>query len=313
MTKPRLILDCDPGIDDSISLMTALASPEDVEVLAITTVGGNVGINRTTSNACAIRSFSGRDDVSVYAGAAQPMARPTVEAGHVHGPNGLGPDTQIEPGRAAEPQQALDFLIETLRAAPDNSITLVPTGPLTNLAQLFEQAPDCRSAIERIVLMGGAYREGGNITASAEFNIYADPEAAQAVMECGRPIVMIGLDATYQFRMTAERMARLKAMPGQAGALAHTMLTHINAIYGELYGAEGAALHDPCTMGYILRPELFETISCRVDVETRSDLTRGHTAVDWHHRTDRPDNVEWVTRIDAEGLFELICERLERI
>lgn len=313
MNQTRVILDCDPGIDDAISILTALASPDELEVLAITTSAGNVGLDQTTRNACALRSLAGRNDVPVYAGADRPLVRALQEARHVHGATGLGPDTQIPEGAPADDLPAVEYLVRTLCDAAPSSITLVPTGPLTNIAAALQRAPDIAQAIDQIVLMGGAYREGGNITASAEFNIFTDPDAARVVLECGRPVTMIGLDATYQFRITPDRMAALKAMDHPVTDLFHRMMTHINAVYGELYGAEGAALHDPCTTCFLLAPDLFQTVDARIDVETDSDLTRGHTAVDMHDRTDKPANARWVTQLDGDGLFDLITERLRRL
>ncbi|WP_192900985.1 nucleoside hydrolase [Marinicauda algicola] len=313
MDKHRVIFDCDPGVDDAISLLTAMASPEAIEILAITTVGGNVPLETVTRNACALRSFAGRRDVRVFAGCPRPLVKPPVFADHVHGEAGLGAGTLAPCDLPAETRHGVDVIIETLRGAPDASVTLVPTGPLTNIAVALVKEPNIARAVREIVLMGGAHREGGNITASAEFNMSVDPHAAHVVFESGCPIVAVGLDATYQMRMTPARMERLAAMGSAAGHFVHAMLEHVNAIYADLYGAQGCALHDPCTVGYLLAPRLFETLPCRIDVETASPLTAGHTAVDFHARTGRPENARWVTRLDADALFALILERLARL
>lgn len=313
MTRHRVILDCDPGVDDAISLLVAMASPDELDILAITTVAGNVPLDVITRNALSLTELAGRPEIAVHAGAAGPLVKPPVFADHVHGEHGLGPAALGKARHPAREAHAVDFLVETLRAAPDASITLVPTGPLTNIAAALTRAPDIARAIREIVLMGGAYREGGNITPSAEFNMSVDPHAASIVFACARPITVFGLDATYQLRMNPERMARLKAVDSEVGGLAHSMLCHVNDAYAGLYGAEGCALHDPCTVGFLLAPELFETRSCHIEVETESVLTSGHTAVDFYKRTDRPDNARWVTRLDADALFDLLCERLARL
>lgn len=313
MDKHRVILDCDPGVDDAISLLVAMASPEALEILGITTVGGNVPLDVVTGNACAVRSFAGRKDIPVLAGCPRPLVRPQVLADHVHGESGLGTGVLARCDLPPEPRHGVDFIIETLRQADDASITLVPTGPLTNLAVALVKDPAIARAIREIVLMGGAHREGGNITASAEFNMSVDPHAAHVVFECGRPIVALGLDATYQLRMTPARMARIKALNSEAGDFVHDMLEHVNASYAGLYGADGCALHDPCTVGYLLAPDLFETRACRIDVETASPLTAGHTAVDFYNASGRPQNARWVTGLDGDGLFDLILERLSRL
>lgn len=313
MNKHRVILDCDPGVDDAISLLVALAAPEALEILGITTVGGNVPLDVVTSNACAVRSFAGRKEIPVFAGCPRPLVKPQVFADHVHGQSGLGTGVLAECGLPQDPRHGVDFIIETLRGAPDASITLVPTGPLTNIAVALVKEPGIARAIREIVLMGGACREGGNITASAEFNMSVDPHAAHVVFECGRPIVAVGLDATYQLRMTPARMARIKALKSETSDFVHDMLEHVNDSYAGLYGVEGCALHDPCTVGYLLAPDLFETRACRIDVETASPLTSGHTAVDFHNMSGRPQNARWVTRIDDEALFDLIIERLTRL
>lgn len=313
MTSHSVILDCDPGVDDAISLLVAMAAPEALDIRAITTVGGNVRLDVVTHNACALRSFAGRRDIPVFAGCPRPLVKAPVFADHVHGKSGLGAGELAACDLPRETRHGVDVIIETLREAAEASVTLVPTGPLTNLAVALVKEPGIARAIRQIVLMGGASREGGNITASAEFNMSVDPHAAHVVFECGRPIVAIGLDASYQLRMTPPRMARLRAMGSAAGHLAHSMLEHVNRSYDELYGAVGCALHDPCTVAYLLAPELFETRPCRIDVETGSALTAGHTAVDLYRRTGRPDNALWVTGLDGDAVFELLAERLARL
>ncbi len=311
MTR-KIIFDCDPGVDDCIALMAALASPEDFDVLGICTVAGNVPLEVCTRNALKLTALAGRDDVPVYAGCPRPMVEQPVAAAHIHGETGLGAARLPEPTHAASTQHAVDFLVETLRHAEPRSITLAPTGPLTNIAVALVKAPDIAESIQDIVLMGGARSEGGNITASAEFNMYADPHAARVVFQSGLPITAIGLDTTLQLRCTPSRHEALESMGNEAGAVAAQMIGHVNAIYGEIYGAEGAALHDPCVVLYLLKPDLFETRRAYIEVETRAGLTRGHTSVDIYIADDET-NADWAMGIDAEAAFALLHERISRL
>jgi purine nucleosidase len=302
-----LILDCDPGVDDAVALMLAFKSLEQLDLLGVTTVAGNVGIDNTTRNACLLRQVAGREDVPVYRGLDRPMVRAAVLADDFHGENGLGDYPVFAPDKLEEAQGAIDFIIETLRARPSGSVTLAVTGPLTNIATAFEQAPDTKARVGQIVLMGGARLEGGNITASAEYNIYADPDAASVVFASGCPLVVLGLDATHQVRGTPERIARIHALDNPVAALSADTLVFSNTLPGNMEGATGAPLHDPCVIAYLLKPELFTLRPCSIRVETTSDLTRGHTAVEF--RSDYwgvPYNAQWVTRIDADGVFALL-------
>jgi purine nucleosidase len=308
----KVIFDCDPGVDDCIALMAALASPEDFEVLGISTVAGNVPLEVCTRNALALTALVGRDDVGVYAGCPRPMVEKAVAAAHIHGETGLGAARLPEPSHAASDVHAVDFIIDALRAADAGSVTLAPTGPLTNIAVALVKAPDIARGIKEIVLMGGARSEGGNITASAEFNMYADPHAARVVFQSGLPITAIGLDTTLQLRCTPGRHTALETMGNEAGAIAAQMIGHVNQIYGEIYGAEGAALHDPCVVAYLIAPELFETKPAFVEVETRAGLTRGHTSVDVYAKPEDA-NARWATKVDAEAVFALLYERIARL
>ncbi len=308
----KVIFDCDPGVDDCIALMAALASPEDFDVLGICTVAGNVPLEVCTRNALALTTLAKRKDVSVYAGCPRPMVEQPVAAAHIHGETGLGAARLPDPLHAASPTHAVDFLIETLRAADPGSITLAPTGPLTNLAVALVKAPEIAEGIREIVLMGGARSEGGNITASAEFNMYADPHAARVVFQSGLKITAVGLDTTLQLRCTPGRHRALETMGNEAGRVAAQMIGHVNTIYGEIYGAEGAALHDPCVVLYLLKPDLFETRRAYIEVETRAGLTRGHTSVDVY--ADAADtNADWVMSVDAEAAFALLHDRISRL
>ena len=293
-------------------LLLALASPDELDILGITTVAGNVPLALTQRNARLICDIAGRSDVKVYAGCPRPMVRDLVTAENVHGKTGIDGVKIVEPKLALESQHAVDFIVDRLRIAADNSITLVPTGPLTNIAMAIVKAPDILSKIERIVLMGGAMREGGNHTPAAEFNIIVDPHAAHVVFQCGRPIVAMGLDVTHQVITSKERVTRIRALGNPVADAAANMLDFFSRFDSEKYGADGSPLHDPCTVAWLLRPKLFAGKSCNIAVEIQSELTMGATAIDFWNVTDRPHNAEWIYQVDAEAFYDLLNERLAR-
>ena len=307
----KLIIDCDPGQDDAVALLLAFASPEELEVLGVTTVGGNVPLELTQRNARMVCDIAG-GGVPVYAGCDKPMARPLRTAEYIHGKTGIDGIDVFEPKTPLQPGHAVDFIIETLRQGEDASITLVPTGPLTNIGAAIDREPAILDKVEQIVLMGGAMREGGNRTPSAEFNILVDPEAADIVLRCGRPITQMGLDVTHQVLSTRERVERIRELGNPAAEATAGMLSFFERFDMEKYASKGAPLHDPCTVAYLLRPELFAGKVCNVAVETQSELTLGHTAVDFWHVTDRPRNVNWIHSVDADGFYALLTERLGR-
>jgi purine nucleosidase len=308
----KIIIDCDPGQDDAVALLLAFASPEEVEVAGITTVGGNVPLSLTQRNARMMCDLAGRRDVPVYAGCDRPMRRPLMTAEAIHGETGINGIDVFEPETPLATGHAVDFIVETLGNAADASVTLVPTGPLTNIATAIEREPAILRGIDRIVLMGGAMREGGNRTPSAEFNILVDPHAADRVLRCGRPITQMGLDVTHQVLSTRDRVARIRALGNPVAAATAGMLSFFDRFDTKKYKSQGAPLHDPCTVAWLIRPDLFEGKDCNVSVETESELTMGHTAVDFWHVTDRPVNVHWVHSVDADGFYELLVERLAR-
>lgn len=312
MTARKIIIDCDPGQDDAVALLLAMASPDELDILGITTVAGNVSLNLTQRNARMMCDIAGRSDVAVYSGCDRPMVRESISAEHVHGETGINGIDVFEPETPLQKQHAVEFIVETLLAADSNSITLVPIGPLSNIATAFQRDPAVVDRVREIVLMGGAMREGGNYTPSAEFNIIADPQAADIVVSCGRPITAFGLDVTHQVLSTRERVIRIKALKNPAADAAEGMLSFFDRYDSEKYDSEGAPLHDPCTVAYLLQRDLFESRLCNVSIETESELTIGHTAVDFWHVTDRPRNVHWVHKADADGFYQLLIERLSR-
>jgi purine nucleosidase len=308
-----ILLDCDPGQDDAVAILLALASTSELQVLGITTVAGNVPLEKTQRNARLMCDLAGRRDVPVFAGCSRPMLRPLYTAEYFHGREGIDGAEIREPSTPLESQHGVDFIVDTLRRAEDDSVTLVPVGPLTNVATAFVKAPELLPKVREIVLMGGAMREGGNTTPSAEFNIYVDPHAAHVVFECGRPIAVMGLDVTHQVLATPPRVSRIRALGTRVGENVSGMLQYFNRFDSEKYGSEGAPLHDPCTIAYLLKPELFRGKHVRIDVETGSELTMGATAVDFWRVTGKPPNALWMHGVDADGFFDLLTERLGRL
>ena len=309
MTR-KIIIDCDPGQDDAVALLLAFAYPAELELLGITTVGGNVPLALTHRNARMMCDIAGKKDVPVYAGCAEPMRRPLQTAEAIHGQTGINGIDVFEPETPLQSEHAVDFIIRTLLAADNASITLVPTGPLTNIATAIEREPAILPKIERVVLMGGAMREGGNRTPSAEFNILVDPEAADVVLRCGRSITQLGLDVTHQVLSTRDRVERIQALGNSVADATAGMLSFFDRFDTKKYKSKGAPLHDPCTVAWLLRPDLFAGKDCNISVETQSELTLGHTAVDFWHVTDRPVNAHWVYGVDADGFYDLLIESL---
>ena len=308
----KVVIDTDPGQDDAVAILLALASPE-IEVLAITAVAGNVPLALTTRNALAVCELAGRADVPVHAGADAPLRRPLVTAEHVHGRTGLDGADLPEPATPPRDGHAADAIVETLRREPSGSVTLCALGPLTNLALAFRRAPDIVPRVAEIVLMGGAYFEVGNITPAAEFNVFVDPDAAAAVFACGRPITVLPLDATHKVLTTPERLDRLHAIGNRAGEVVAAWCGFFERFDREKYGAEGAPLHDPCVIARLLAPELFSGRHVNVEIETASELTRGMTVADWWGVTDRAPNATFLGGADAEGFWDLLIERLARL
>ena len=292
-------------------LLLALACPDEFDILGITTVAGNVPLDLTQRNARIMCELAGRTDVPVFAGCDKPMRHELITAENVHGKTGIDGVDIYEPTMPLQNQHAVEFIIESLLGADDNSITLVPTGPLTNIGQAISQQPDILSKIRDIVLMGGAMREAGNTTPSAEFNILEDPDAAQIVMHCDRPLTIVPLDVTHQALVSRKRIEQIRALNSPVGTAVVGMMEFFNRFDSEKYGSDGAPLHDPCTIAYLLKPELFKGKMCNVEVETGSRLTRGHTAVDFWGVTDRVRNANWLYKVDADGFFALLIERLK--
>ena len=309
MTR-KIIIDCDPGQDDAVALFLTFASEDELDLLGITTVAGNVPLELTHRNARLICDIAGRRNVPVFAGCADPMLRPLRTAEMVHGETGINGIDVFEPETPLQSEHAVDFIVRTLLAEEDAAVTLVPLGPLTNIGTAIDREPAILPKIDQIVLMGGAMREGGNRTPSAEFNMLVDPDAADIVLRCGRPITQMGLDVTHQVLSTRDRVERIKALDNPVADATAGMLSFFDRFDTKKYTSKGAPLHDPCTIMWLLKPELFEGKDCNVSVETQSELTLGHTAVDFWHVTDRPINVHWVYAVNADAFYDVLTQKL---
>lgn len=309
MTR-KIIIDTDPGQDDAVAILLALASPE-LHLLGITCVAGNVPLALTSVNARKVCELANATAVPVFAGCDRPMAHDLVTAEHVHGQTGLDGPPLPDPMMPLQDMHAVDFLISALRS--HEGVTLCPLGPLTNIATALQRAPDIAANIGRIVLMGGAYFEVGNITPAAEFNIYVDPEAADIVFKSGIPITVLPLDVTHKALVTAARNQAFRDLGTKVGAQVAGWTEFFERFDREKYGSEGAPLHDPTVIAWLLWPELFTGREVNVEIETQSPLTRGMTVADWWGVTDRAPNALFIGDIDADAFFERMTERLGRL
>ncbi|RDI75114.1 Inosine-uridine nucleoside N-ribohydrolase [Gaiella occulta] len=305
--RTPIILDCDPGHDDAIALLLALASPE-LDLLGVTTVHGNQTLEKTTANALRVLDLAGREDVPVAAGADRPLVRELTVAAHVHGDSGLDGPSLPPPGRGPAAGHAVDFMARRIAESPA-PVTLVPTGPLTNVALLLERTGGAN--IERIVLMGGAVAEG-NMTPAAEFNIWADPEAADRVFHAGLDVTMVGLDVTHRAVTTPALQERLRAT-GTIGAFVADLVDFFAVYHRETYGWDGAPIHDAVAVACVLQPSLVTTVERNVEIELDSDLCRGRTVVDLWNRSGRAPNAHVGVDLDSDGFFDLLVERIARL
>jgi inosine-uridine nucleoside N-ribohydrolase len=301
-----ILIDCDPGHDDAIALLLALASPE-VELLGVTTVAGNQTVEKTTANALRVLELLGREDVEVARGAGRPLVREPFVAAYVHGETGLdGPDLPGARGSAVA-RAADDFLAERILAS-ERPVTLVPTGPLTNVALLLARRLDAAERLERIVLMGGAIAEG-NVTPAAEFNVWADPEAAHRVFESGLDVTMVGLDVTHK-ALVAQRHKEELRRAGRVGRVVAELLDFYDRFHRDVYGFDGSPIHDAVAVAHVLRPDLLELAHRHVAIETQSELCRGRTVVDLWRRTRNAPNAHVAVGIDSEAFVALLLERI---
>ena len=313
MAPRKIIIDTDPGQDDAVAILLALASPDEIDVLGVTAVAGNVPLPLTQKNARIVCELAGKPDTLVFAGCDAPLVRKLVTAEHVHGKTGLDGPQMADPAMPLQDQHAVEYIIETLRAHDAGTITLCPLGPLTNIATAFKNAPGIIEKVQEIVLMGGAYFQVGNITPAAEFNIYVDPEAAKIVFDSGVPIVVMPLDVTHKALTTRSRVDAFRAMGTKVGDKVAAWTDFFERFDKEKYGSEGAPLHDPCVIAYLIQPDLFTGRHVNVEIETVSELTLGMTVADWWRVTDRAPNAMFMGDLDSDGFFALLADRLARL
>lgn len=306
----RIILDTDPGIDDALAFFLALASPE-VQLEAVTTVSGNVPVELTTRNALTLLTLAGRTDILVARGCSVPLVREPIDAAHVHGDNGLGgvwlPPPQMQPVT----QHAVDLIINKVMQAP-GEITLVPIGPLTNIALAVRQEPRIAQQVREVILMGGALRVPGNVTPTAEFNIFSDPHAAHIVLHAGWPLRMVSLDATKQAVMQREQIDRLAAKGGRVPQAIQQMMTHYFDIFGPQYETTDFHMHDPLCLAAAFQPDLITWEPAYVDVELTGTLTLGETVGYFNHPAAPTPNLLASTGVDNERFIALYIERISK-
>ena len=308
----KIIIDTDPGQDDALAILLAFGSPE-LEVLGITAVAGNVPLKLTQLNARKICELANRPQTKVYAGAIRPLVRQLVTAEEVHGKTGLnGPDLP-EPKMQLQKGHAVDFIIDTLMREEKGTVTLCALGPLTNIALALIREPKVGPRIKELVLMGGGFFEGGNVTPTAEFNIYVDPQAADVVFKAGIPTVIMPLDVTHKALTTRKRIQAIRALDTKVSKAVVDLLEYFERFDEQKYGTDGGPLHDPCVIAYLLKPDLFQGRQCNVSVEMASELTMGMTVFDWWGVTKRPKNAMVMRDIDSDGFFALLTERLGRL
>ncbi len=311
MAGHRIILDCDPGQDDAIAILLALGSPEEIELLAVTAVAGNVPLGLTEVNARKTLELAGRTEVPVWKGCHRPLVETLETAEYVHGETGLNGVELPEPAMALQPGHAVDALIDMVMAAEPRTITLCPTGPLTNIAMAILKEPGFAARVKEIVLMGGAIGLG-NVTPAAEFNIYVDPHAARVVFESGIAITMLGLDVTHQALVNRDRLEAIRALGTPVGLAAAGLVDFFNRFDSQRYAVDGAPLHDPCVVAWLIDPTLFQGKPCKVTIETEGG-SKGRTNVEWFPREKHAPNALVINALDAERFFALLTERLGRL
>ena len=309
----QIIIDTDPGQDDAVAILLALASPDCINVLGITAVAGNVPLDLTVKNARIICELAKKTSMPIYSGCSKPLKRALVTAEHVHGKTGLDGITLPEPSMPIQELHAVDFIIDTIKNNPSDSITLCALGPLTNVAMALLKEPNIAKRVKQIILMGGAYFEVGNITPAAEFNIFVDPEAAKIVFNSGVKITVLPLDVTHKALISEERITAFKEINSPVGDAVAKWTNFFERFDKEKYGSKGAPLHDPCVIAYLIEPNIFDGRYVNVEIETGSELTRGMTVADWGKVTDREPNAMFIGGLNADRFFNLLVERLSKL
>ncbi|TDR45445.1 purine nucleosidase [Pseudomonas brenneri] len=311
--KIDLIIDTDPGADDVVALLFAMASPQELNIRALTTVAGNVRLGKTSRNARLAREWAGREEIPVYAGAPQPLLRTPIYAENIHGKEGISGVTVHEPKKGLADGNAVDYLISTLSTAKPHSITIAMLGPQTNLALALTQAPEITQGIKEVVVMGGAHFNGGNITPVAEFNLFADPLAAEIVLKSGVKLTYLPLDVTHKILTSEARLKKIADLNNNASKVVGDILNEYVKGDMEHYGMTGGPVHDATVIGYLLKPDLFTGRQANMVIDSREGPTFGQTIVDWYDGLKHDKNVFWVENGDAQGFFDLLTERLARL
>ncbi len=311
--RRRIIIDTDPGIDDAVAILLALAAPEELDLLGIVAVAGNLPLGATERNARRVCELAGRTDTPIYAGCARPMLLPLGTAERIHGETSRDRLLMPEPTMALQTRHGVDFLVEILSAGEAGTITLCALGPLTDIAMALVKAPEIAVRIGELVVMGGACFELGNVTPAAEFNMHTDPHAAAVVFGSGIPITMIPLDVSHRVLTTPPRLAALRSLGNRCGMAVAALLAEFEVRRVDRFGERGRALHDPCVIAYLLRPGLFDGRQVNVAIETESPLTLGMTVADWWGVTGRKPNVLLMNTVDAEDFYDLLTEKLGRL
>ncbi len=305
----KIIIDTDPGQDDALALMTAFGSDK-LDVLGVTCVAGNVPLNLTTENALKICELSGMEEIPVFRGSERPLKRKLVTAEHVHGKTGLdGTELHLKK-KELEELDAVNFIIKSILENNPKEITLCALGPLTNLANALIKKPEISELINEIVLMGGGFFEGGNITPAAEFNIYVDPEAAKIVLGSGIKITMLPLDVTHKTLVDREFLQKLRSSGKKSASEAAKLLDFFERYDKQKYGSQGGPLHDPNVIVYLLEPSIYKGKLVNVDIELESNLTRGMTVVDWWGVTDRQSNVYYINEVNRDAFFNRVLKNV---
>ena len=306
----KIIIDTDPGQDDALALMTAFGAKTEIKVLGVTCVAGNVPLDLTSINALKICELSGVHDVPVFKGSSAPLKRNLITAEHVHGKTGLdGTELSVEK-KELELMSAVDFIIECIEKYRDEKITICALGPLTNIAKVLTKNPRISVFVEEIVLMGGGFFEGGNITPAAEFNIYVDPEAAKIVLESGVKITMLPLDVTHKTLVQRGFLEKLRSSGKNSATQAARLLDFFERYDVEKYGSQGGPLHDPNVIVYLLNPEIYNGKLVNVEIEVNSELTRGMTVVDWWNVTERKPNAYYINDVKKNKFFEIVLNKV---
>ena len=307
----KILLDCDPGHDDAVAMMLAWGNPS-IELLGVTTVGGNQTLDKVTRNALSVATVVGMHDVPVAAGCRLPLVRPVEIAPDVHGDSGLDGVELPEPAVELDPRHGVDLIIETIMSNEPGTVTLVPTGPLTNIAMAARKEPRIVERVQEVVLMGGGYHVG-NWSPVAEFNIKVDPEAAHIVFNEKWPIVMVGLDLTHQALATDEVAERIAAVPGSVSQFTLGLFTFFRKAYQDAQGFDFPPVHDPCTLAYLIDPTIVETVKVPVDVELNGSLTTGMTVADFRAPAPEDCHTKVATRLDAPRFWGLVVDAIDRI